>query len=281
MNKPNISYSLLKDYQEYWDTRILGCGLYLFKKHYQKLPIPQGDAAKLGTYFEYLCTGYVRPNDPIPEPEMVYKGKANEKMAADYVRANESAEFYKRIISAYGINILEVGTYMKHDDCSGILDIFAEWKGKKVIIDIKYSGLIDDKFSPYGWAIESLVDRPALTIQPLHYKYLYNKIHNIENIDFYFFVFSTKDSKKAKIIHINVDESANYRHEMLIGKIKGYINRDYDKRDEYATSMEVDYSLNYNKLVARPSLSKCLDCPYFDSCEKHIDVPLVEEINIF
>lgn len=280
MRKPNISYSLLKDYQEFWDTRNLGCGLYLFKKHYLKQPIPQGDAAKLGTYFEYICTGYVRPNDEPPQPEMVYKGKANEKMAADYVRAHESAELYKKIIERKGIEIVQYGRYIKHEDCSGIIDMIANWEGKEVIVDIKYSGLIDDKFSPYGWAIESLVDRPALTIQPLHYKYLLKATENKE-MEFYFFVFSSKDSKKAKIIHINVDESAIYRHSLLIDKIKKYIDYHFERGEEYAQDMKVDYNLNYQELVARPSLSKCLDCPYFDTCEKRIDIPLVEEINIF
>jgi hypothetical protein len=281
MKKPNLSQSVMKDYQEFWNMKTLSCGLYLFKRNYQRIPVEQGDAAKLGTYFEYLCTGYVRPNDEPPQPEMVYKGTAREKVAADYERAIKSAEFFKNVIEHYGIKILTAGEYLITDGASAILDLRAEWGGKECIIDIKYSGLIDDKFSPYGWATESLVDRPGLTIQALHYKYILSRLEGKENIDFYYFVFSTKDVNNAKIIRINVDESALYRHEMDVAKIKKIIDYHYEKAEEYATDMKVSMDFSPHELVARPTLSRCLDCPYFDTCDKRAEVPKVEEIQIY
>lgn len=281
MKKPNLSQSVMKDYQDFWNMKTLSCGLYLFKRNFQRLPQEQGDAAKLGSYFEYLCTGYVRPGDEVPQPEMVYKGTAREKVAADYERAMKAAEFYKKIIDHYGIKVISTGEYLITGRTSAILDIRAEWEGRECIIDIKYSGLIDDKFSPYGWAIESLVDRPGLTIQALHYKHIIKRLEGKENIDFYYFVFSSKDPDNAKIIRINTDESALYRHEMDVAKIERIIDYHYEKADEYATDMKVNLEFSPHELVARPTLSRCLECPYFSSCDKRAEVPKIEEIQIY
>lgn len=285
MKKPNLSQSLLKDYQEYWNHKTLSCGYYIFKRHFQRLPVEQSYVQRLGDYFEYLCTGYTRPDSQPPQPEYVFKGTPREKMAADYERATQSAEAFKNMIKKYGIEILKTGEHLRHESdfgtLSGILDIRAIWEGKEVIIDLKYSGLIDDKFSPYGWAIESLVDRPSLTIQALHYKYMIRQIEAKENIDFYYFVFSTKDSQKSKIIRINAEESALYRHELDVKKIARFVEHHYENADKYASDIEIDYSSNVTELVARPSLSKCLDCPYFATCDKRAEVPIIEEIQLF
>jgi len=278
--KPNISQSFLKDYDDFYDLNKMACGLYIFKKYYQKLPIPQSDVQKLGTYFEYVCTGYHHQDSLPPEPEKVYKGTAKEKLAADYERAEASAMLYKKIIEKYNIKIISYGEYLYHNELSGILDIRAEWEGKEVLIDIKYTGLFDDKFSPYGWATESLIDRPNLTIQPVHYKYLNGLIKGNRDIPFYFFVFHAKDSEKAKIIHINVDDSAIERHALMIDKVKSTRDVHYAKYEQYATDMAINYGRTAD-LVARPKLSRCIDCPFYQSCDKRAEVPLIEEVQIF
>lgn len=281
MKRPNLSQSLMKDYQEFWNMKTLSCGLYLFKRNFQRLPVEQSETQKLGAYFEYLCTGYVRPGDEPPQPEMVYKGTAKEKLAAGYERAVEAANFYKKVIAHYGIEVITSGEYLVVDNTSAILDIRAKWNGEECIIDLKYSGLIDDKFSPYGWAIESLVDRPALTIQALHYKHIIDRIEGKHNIPFYYFVFSTKDPHHAKIIRVNTDESALYRHGVDVIKIHKIIDYHYEKRHEYAAGMAVNHEFSPHELVARPTLSKCIDCPYFSECEQRAEVPQVEEIQIY
>lgn len=264
MQKPNLSQSLLKDYVEYYDPEVKGCGVYLRKKNFEKLPIPQSDTQKLGIYFEYMCTGYLRAGDSVPEAQMVYKGTPREKMAVDYERANESALLFKKIIDIHGIEILSVGEYLLHDGSSGILDIRANWGGEEVIIDLKYTALFDDKFNPYGWHTESLVYKSSLLLQPIHYKYLISKLEDKPDIPFYFFVFSSKDPKKAKIIKANIQEEHMNIHEVqYVEKMKKYIDFHF---------------ANPEKLEARPSYSRCLDCPYFENCESRAEVPLIEEI---
>ena len=265
MKKPNLSQSLLKAYLEYYDEVEKGCGLQLYKKYFLKLPSPTSDAAKLGIYFEYLCTGYLRDGEVAPEPEIVYKGTAKEKLSAEYERATKSAELFKKMIQEHNIEILQYGEYMQYDGASGISDIRAKWNGEECIIDIKYTSLFDDKFNEYGWHTESLVYKSKLLLQPIHYKYLARKIFDKENIPFYFFVFSAKDPEKAKVIKVNIQEEHVNLHETItVPKMMKYVDYHYKHPEA---------------LEARPSYLKCKECPYHDDCDKKTIIPLIEEIH--
>lgn len=264
MQKPNISQSLLKAYVDFFDDNVKGCGIQLRKQFFEKIPMPQSDVQKLGVYFEYMATGYRNMRDPMPEPEMVYKGTAKERLAADYERANLSALKFKEIIEKHGIKVISYGEYFIHDGVSMITDVIAEWNGELCIIDMKYTSLFDDKFNEYGWHTESLVYKSKLLLQPIHYKYLFRKIKGIENVPFYFFIFSSKDPEKVKIIRTNIqEEHINLHEQVTVEKMKKYVNFHYN---------------NPEKLEPRPSYLRCKECPYFDSCEFRAEVPLIEEV---
>jgi len=101
-------------------------------------------------------------------------------------------------------------------------------------------------------------------LQPIHYKYLIEKMEGKENIPFYFFIFSAKDPEKAKIIKVNIQEEHIALHELnYVEKMKRYIDFHYQNPD---------------KLEARPSYSRCLECPFYQTCDKRAEVPLIEEI---
>lgn len=264
MQKPNLSQSLLKAYLDYYDDNVKGCGLALHKQYFEKIPTPQSDTQKLGTYFEYMATGYCHDKDNPPQPEMVYKGTAKEKMAADYERATQSAALYQSIIKTHNIEIISYGEYMNYDGASGISDIRAKWNGEECIIDLKYTALFDDKFNEYGWHTESLVYKSKLLLQPIHYKYLIRKLHGIENIPFYFFIFSSKDAEKVKIIKTTIQEEHITLHEdVTVSKMKSYINYHFK---------------NPEALEARPTYLRCKECAFNEGCDKKTTVPLIEEI---
>jgi hypothetical protein len=193
----------MKSYVDYLNQK--ECGV-LFKANYiEKDPEaqrPPSDAMKVGIYFEYLCTGALPKSGQIPEPEMVYKGTAREKMSAPYERAIQSSEIFKNIISHYGIKIKSVGLNLESPEygMSGVVDIHAEWNGKDCFIDLKYSGLIDDKWNEMGWDTESLHMKDSLMIQGVHYKILAREVLGIDDIPFYYFVFSSQDPNNVKII---------------------------------------------------------------------------------
>lgn len=264
MQKPNLSQSLLKEYLDYYDENVKGCGVQLRKRYFEKISTPPSDVQKLGVFFEYMATGYHHQNEPIPEPEMVYKGTAKEKMAADYERAVKSAELFKEMLKSHNIEVIKYGEYMNHDGSSGISDIYAKWNGEECIIDLKYTSLFDDKFNEYGWHTESLPYKSKLLLQPIHYKYLSRHLKNIDDIPFYFWIFSSKDPEKVKIIKVNIqEEHINLHEQITVEKMKKYIDFHFNNPD---------------KLEARPTYLRCKECAYFDSCEHRAVVPMIEEV---
>ena len=215
---------------------------------------------KVGIYFEYLCTGALPKSGEIPEPEMVYKGTAREKMSAPYERAIKSAEIFKQIISHYGIKIKSVGLTLESPEygMNGVVDIHAEWDGKDCFIDLKYSGLIDDKWNEMGWDIESLHMKDSLMIQGVHYKLLAREVLGIDDIPFYYFVFSSQDPNNVKIIRQEVEESRTASHVVAVGNV---INK-----------------LSSDNFAPLPSLVRCSNCPISHKCPHKVDYPLVEEV---
>lgn len=257
-----ISQSLMKSYVDYLNEK--ECGLLFKAKFIDKDPRAYGepsDAMKAGIYFEYLCTGALPKSGGVPECEYSYKGKANEKVSAQYERVIQSAENYKKIIAHYGIEVLEVGKNIELPDRSGVVDIYAQWNGRKVFIDLKYSGLIDDKWNEMGWELESLPMKDSLMIQGVHYKLLAKDSLGIDDIPFYYFVFSSQDPNNIRIIEQVVDESKMQSHVVAIGNIKEKINNN------------LMYGFN-----PRPSLGKCSNCPIGSSCQSKIDYPLIDKV---
>jgi hypothetical protein len=264
MKKPNLSQSLLKEFVDYYDQNVNGCGLAIKKRYFDGIQTPSSDVQRLGAYFEYAATGYHHPNSPTPQPDYVYVGTPKQKLAIDYERAQKAALLYKDIIKKNNIEVTKIGEYMLFNECSGISDVRAIWNGEPCVIDIKYTSLFDDKWSEYGWHTESLVYKSKTLLQPIHYKYLIKNLEGIDDIPFYFFVFNSKDPEKAKIIKVNIQEEHLLLHEKkYVEKMKNYIKFFYDNPD---------------KLEARPSFLRCKDCPFFNECDKRAETPLIEEI---
>lgn len=257
-----ISQSLMKNYVDYLNEK--ECGLLFRANYIDKDPEaqkPPSDTMKLGIYFEYLCTGALPKSGEIPEPEIAYKGTAREKMAAPYERAIQSAMIFKHIIEHYNIKILNKGLYIEIEDMNGVIDIHAEWDGEECFIDLKYSGLIDDKWNEMGWDIESLHLKDSIMIQGVHYKILAEKRMGIHDIPFYYFVFSSQDPNKVKIIRQEVDESRRQSHIVAINNVIGKLNNEIQ-----------------NGFTPRPSLSRCHSCPINHKCKSKVDYPLIEEV---
>jgi hypothetical protein len=259
---PKVSQSLVK---AWFDYKFLDkeCGLWFYENYIKKNPKaskPPSDAMLLGIYFEYLCTGALPRSGEIPQPKVSYAGKSNEKLSAPYERANQSAEFFKQIIQYYGIDILEVGTVIEHEGMNGIIDILAMWGDKKVIIDLKYTGLFDDKWSETGWELESLPMKDSIMIQAVHYKSLWQKIHG-EDIDFYFFVFDSSNPSNAKIIKAVIDDSKFASQDVVVRNTKEGLEK------------ELQYGF-----VANPDLKRCTECPLNDECQYAVKFPVINNV---
>lgn len=260
----NISQSLIKAYYDVHHKK--ECGLFFKANYIDKDPEAQrvpSDSMKVGIYFEYLCTGALPKDGKIPEPEMAYKGTAREKLSAPYERVIESAKVFKTIIEHYNIEILDKGLFLEDKDLgiNGVIDIYAKWDGKPVFIDLKYSGLIDDKWNEMGWDIDSLPMKDSIMVQGVHYKLLAERALGIEDIPFYYFVFSSSDPNNVKIIKQNIDESRKQSHIVTIVDTRKWI----------------DYRLKTG-FEALPSLNRCFNCPINHKCPSKVDYPLVDEV---
>jgi hypothetical protein len=257
-----ISQSLMKAYVDYLNEK--ECGIYFKANYIDKDPDAQkepSDNMKLGIYFEWLCTGALPKSGEVPEPEISYKGTNREKLSAPYERAQKSAEVFKHIIEHYGIKLLDKGIYLEADNMNGVADILAEWDGEKVFIDLKYSGLIDDKWNEMGWDLESLHLKDSIMIQGVHYKILADKMWGIPDIPFYYFVFSTQDPNNVKIIRQEIDESRRQSHIVAVHNVLGKIHNDLN-----------------NGFKPLPSLSRCNSCPIANKCNYKVDYPLIDEV---
>jgi hypothetical protein len=100
-------------------------------------------------------------------------------------------------------------------------------------------------------------------LQPVQYKILMSLELGIpiEDIDFYFFVFSSTNPNDAKIIKVVNDEATIEQHHLAIS----YVKRELSK--------PVDLIFK-----AKPELLRCFDCAIKDNCSFRIEVPPIQEV---
>ena len=257
----NISQSFLKEFAKYKAGET--CGLQVKAKYIDGVQFPSSDAMENGNLFEYLATGSIPRDGHIPEVNVVYAGTKKESVSAQHQRVIESAEFFKKIVKDYEIEIIEVGKVCTQDGMTGIMDIIAKWNNRICIIDTKYSGLIDDKWSEFGWNLDSLSDKHGLMIQPVQYKLLLSKELECEpdDIDFYFFVFSSQKVRDVKIVKVHVDENTIATHLSTVEWVKGELKKPIS-----------------SVFKAKPQLVRCNECFIKDNCSSKAELPEINEI---
>ena len=250
-----ISQSMMKEWENYKRFDNL-CGLVFEAKYITKTYFSEpSDSQKEGIYFEYLCTGSLPKNGIMPQPERTLKGE----LTAPYKRAEQAANFFKQIIEHYGIVLKKVGYKLENDLMDGLLDIWAEWDGKEVIIDLKYSGLLDDKWNDLGWDLERLPQKHNTMRQAVHYKMLARDVLK-KDVDFYFFVFNSKQPDDMKIILATIDEDKFWFHENDVSRIKSDIEK------EITTGFK-----------AKPDYRNCKECKLTD-CKFRASYPLIQQV---
>ena len=130
-----------------------------------------------------------------------------------------------------------------------------------MFIDLKYSGLIDDKWNEMGWDLDSLPLKDSLMVQGVHYKLLAKEAMGIEDIPFYYWVFDSSNPANMKIIRQNVDESRLSQHLLSIDNIKRKLQ----------SNLEKGFNLY-------PSLKNCTNCPLKPYCGAAAEVANIDEV---
>lgn len=268
MDKIYINQSLLKDLFKYENND--ECGLVLTNKWVFQQFGEGSLANKLGHYFEYLCTGALAKGESKPpQPEYTKKGE----LTSVFELARKQSIFFKELMNRYSINLLSAGDKVIADEkWIGTLDILAQWDSigdyinfefgednleKKVIIDLKYSGLLDDKWSEFGWNTDTLAKKKGTMLQAKHYKFLFWKKYGF-NPPFLFFVFDTKEIGKVKVINVDIEDWELEEHEQLLEKAKKYF--------EYHLKLGFE---------PKPKYERCNKCKYANWCNFKITIPPV------
>ena len=264
---PKMSQSLMKSLFKYKIGE--ECGLVLKAKYIDNISFPSTDNMELGNYFEYICTGALPRDKHLPEPKILKSGK----MSAPYLRMEAQKENFLKIMSSYGLKIVDKGYVFKKGKYSfskstlkkklngSATHKISNLELDKFIIDLKTSGLLWDKWSAWGWDDSSIETKDELLIQAVHYKHLAKLEWGIDNIPFYFFVFSNTNDTDFKIFEIIVSEETMEMHILNLENAIEYFKTELKKG-----------------ITAHPSLKRCSGCYLKKDCKSFVDVPQVQQV---
>jgi len=266
-----MTQSLFKSLADY--KMKLNCGLQVKAQYVDGVEFPPTAAQLLGQWFEWKATGQFPRNgkEPIPprlKPKKLTKkeiesGLKQEDVMGEFPKAYRDIEpqikAVKDMLDYYDYEIISTGKRLSCDklNLQGDIDLEVKKRGEDKIrfIDIKSSGLLEDKWSDYGWADEALEYKDRLMVQAVHYKILGN-INYGYYPDFYFWVFSTKNAMERKNIKVEVDTDRYNQHLSYLRKAQEYFN-------EQET----------NGWIARPTPKRCGKCPLKENCSAFVTIP--------
>jgi len=284
-NKFTITQSLMKTLRDYHDGKG-ECGLQIESRYIRKewdLYKPS-DVMLLGTWFEYKITGALPKNNIIPEPLKTLTGK----LTVPYERMEKHVNNFKKLQKFLKFEIISIGTTWVWEDLAGTLDLLClatvdiiqeklvvVKKGKKFIVDIKSTGLLDDKWNPYGWDLANLGNKFKIITQPIHYKYIGMKLFG-EDIPFLFFLFHSNKENDFRIINFEVDkdvyssddESRTDTHEFSIKYTRDWMN--YYVKNGFTSYLKDKEGIIY------PSVEKCAECPLKVGCKDFRIIPAIQ-----
>lgn len=262
---PKLSQSLIKSLFKYkMDEE---CGLLIYASYFENINFPSSEAQELGNYFEYKATGQLPRDNHTPQAKLLKNGNPS----LPYARMDKQVENFQYLMKRLNFDIEQTGFSFTNPKYSGIADIIGIDKNikskdvykKRIIIDLKTSGLLNDKWSEFGWADESIEQKDNLLIQAIHYKILAKYEWGIDDIPFYFMVFSTKNDWEYKVFKINVDEVTYQQHYANLLNAKKYLDEQIEKG-----------------FMAKPSLERCHTCPIKETCLQSADIPSIQEVYI-
>lgn len=273
-----ISQSFIKSMREY----VAGeeCGLVIKHQYVDGHLIDRKSKEMAeGSYFEYMLSGALPKNGVVPPRLMQKSGK---EPLMDYKRAEVNAERVKAYLVELGLKIIHVGKKYTKGRHEGTIDLVCEcqrdvifndgteWHiGDKIVLDVKYSGLLHDKWEKHGWQWSN--------IQKEYHGTQAKEYHYITGLPFYFLVVSNTNLEKEneegvkeflptdlKLFHVPVDQH-------MIDQHLSEGNALYDK---------LKFESEMNGLTPRPSLVRCNKCPIREGCnDKHI-FPHVEKVDL-
>lgn len=283
-----ISQSFVKTMREYLAGEECG-NIVKYQYIDGKLLDRKSESMAQGSYFEFIFSTALPKGGKIPMPEYMatpLKNKTPDKltvadMTVDYRRAHHNAAELKKFFTVMGLKIVKFGQRYVKGRFEGTIDLIVEcqkeitfengvvWKvGDLLVIDIKYSGLLYDKWEKFGWMFSDLQKQYHGT-QAIQY-------HYITNLPFYFLVISNTNKEKEndagkkefgpmemKLFRVPVDEHL----------IEMHIAEGNKLMEQLKFEAEVG-------LTPRPSFIRCSKCPLREICSDKHEFPHIIDIDL-
>lgn len=262
----NVNYSntILNAYRSYQQKK--GCGKQIMEIYINKtVNFKTSDEQQAGQWFEYITTGATLRNGVVPEPIILTKGG----LAAISKHLEGQKVNFENIYS--DIKIDSISKELIYEEgvrkFKAILDVLAYFNNEtsEHIRDIKTSGLLDNKWEDSGWEMlngeGSYIPKKKHIYQAKFYIWIWFKLTgNI--VDFYFDVFSNKNSNDCKTIKIKMDSDTLEYFETELMQLISELETDLKKG-----------------LKAYPDMKRCSKCPekLNKICEFKVNKPQLEE----
>ena len=241
-----ISQSAMRNF---WDGTF--CDIRWVHEYVRGMKSPPSDVQNRGLVFEWEliggCRGGVRPEMRKSVAKGNFGGMLKEER--DLI---ELAEEGKRVVEQMGFKIIDVQPEWTHDDLEAHPDAVAEFEGRNVILDVKYTETAEDD-RRNGWAD---LDQKS-NLQPVHYVHMSKEIYG-EYLPFYYLIFGK--AGWVRVIKIEILPMALEEHEANLEIFRSVL-QDWKPQAPH----------NYNK---------CRRCPHWDHCESKTTLPNVEHHEI-
>jgi len=263
---PKISQSLVKELSRY--AREEKCGLVLEDEFISKEYIHSAsDSKKVHDYFIYKVTGKLPLNGLEPYPIVTKTGK----LSVDYERINAQIENLQLLLNRLNFSIEYNAFVFTNPKFGGTADLVVSNNNlktkdimkKRAIVSLKTSSLLNDERSDLGWGNVSIQDKEELMLEAIHVKLLAKYEWGIENIPFYYFVFSNKNEWEYKIFKIDVDELKLQSHYQNLLSAKKFLDETIK-----------------NGWKAHPKYSVCRTCSLTNVCKSFKDIPEIVSVSI-
>jgi hypothetical protein len=141
-----------------------------------------------------------------------------------------------------------------------------------IVVDLKYSALLYDKWNDAGWDLDRLAEKQDTMLQAKHYSWLTG------GLPFFFWVFSSVD-EDSRIIRVLFDDHTLNDHadqaKAVIKKIVSAMSMDEPESPAFPVSPQ-----RKGGLVMPPPMRDCIACPLKDECIHRALVPRIYAIQL-
>ena len=129
---------------------------------------------------------------------------------------------------------------------------------KRILIKLLFTNEFDSV-----WSFENVRDNYGKQVEPLHHKMLANWEWGIDNIPFYYFIFSSKSEYEYRVIHIDSLSDTITHHYSIMSNVKEYLD---------------------NQIVLgfkpKATITNCSQCTIKETCKHKTEIPTIQTIKI-